>query len=276
MSASHRSPAQSGPKENTVPNPIVKLWKYLSAWGNDKIDAKADPRIQIQQALEAEQRRHEALTRQAASVLGNQRQLEMRLSRQLGDAERLQAAARQALVLAAQARADGNPAESAQHENVALMFATQLVAVEQSVEDLERSRIEALHAAEMARGAVEQSRTRLQTQLAERATLVSRLEQAKMTEHVAASLRQVTELSAPGSVPSLGEIRGKIEARYANALGHAELAQSSAPRMFEVQRAVLDVAGASRRDAIRASLAEPPAVGARAAAPALEAGARNA
>jgi phage shock protein A len=96
---------------------------------------------------------------------------------------------------------------------------------------------------------------RLQTQLAERTKLMSQLEQARMQEHVAASLRQVNELSAPGNTPSLNEVRDKIERRYANALGQAELAQTSVEgRMLEVQKATLDVAGASRLEQIRASL----------------------
>jgi phage shock protein A len=116
---------------------------------------------------------------------------------------------------------------------------------------------------------------RLQTTLAERTKLMSQLEQAKMQEHVAASMRQVNELSAPGNTPSLSEVRDKIEARYANALGQAELAQSSVEgRMLEVQKATLDVAGASRLDQIRASMSEgTPAVEGSPAAAAIEQGA---
>ncbi len=60
-----------------MPNPFVKLWKYLTASANAKIDERADPKIQIAQAIEAEQQRHLALANQAAAVLGNQRQLEI-------------------------------------------------------------------------------------------------------------------------------------------------------------------------------------------------------
>ena len=253
-------------------NPFVRGWKYFLALLSGKLDEHADPKIQIQQAIEDAQRQHQALTQQAAAVIGNQRQLEMRLSRQLGEVEKLQASARQALVLADQTRAGGNAAKAAEYENAAQAFATQLVAAEQSMEDLKRSHDEALQAAEQARGAVEQSRMRLQTTLAERTKLMSQLEQAKMQEHVAASLKQVNELSAPGNTPSLGEVRDKIEARYANALGQAELAQSSVEgRMLEVQKATLDVAGASRLDQIRASMGQPAVTG-QAAAPALEEG----
>jgi phage shock protein A len=101
---------------------------------------------------------------------------------------------------------------------------------------------------------------RLQTTLAERTKLMSQLEQAKMQEHVAASLKQVNELSAPGNTPSLQEVRDKIEARYANALGQAELAQTSVEgRMLEIQKSTLDVAGASRLEQIRASISGGPA-----------------
>jgi phage shock protein A len=237
-----------------MPNPFVKLWKYLTASANQQIDQRADPKVQIQQAIETEQHRHQALANQAAAVLGNQRQLEMRLNRQLGEVEQLQASARQALVLADQTRAT-DPAKAAEYDNAAQAFATQLVAAEQSMEDLKRSHDEALQAAEQAKGAVEQSRMRLQTTLAERTKLLSQLEQAKMQEQVSASLRSVNELSAPGNTPSLTDVRDKIEARYANALGQAELAQTSVEgRMLEVQKATLDVAGASRLAQIRAGM----------------------
>ena len=238
-----------------MPNPFVKMWKYFSASANQKIDEKADPKVQIAQAIEAEQQRHQSLANQAAAVLGNQRQLEMRLNRQLGEVEKLQASARQALTLADQSRAQGNAAKAGEYENAAQAFATQLVSAEQAMEDLKRSHDEALQAAEQAKGAVEQSRMRLQTTLAERTKLLSQLEQAKMQERVSDSLRQVNELSAPGNTPSLGEVRHKIEARYANALGQAELAQNSVEgRMLEVQKATLDVAGASRLAELRASM----------------------
>ena len=156
-----------------MPNPFVKLWKYLTASANAQIDQRADPKIQIQQAIEAEQQRHQALANQAAAVLGNQRQLEMRLNRQLGEVEKLQGSARQALVLADKTRAGGDANKAAEYENAAQAFATQLVAAEQAMEDLKRSHDEALQAAEQARGAVEQSRMRLQTTLAERTKLMS-------------------------------------------------------------------------------------------------------
>ena len=236
-------------------NPFVKFWKYLMAAFSSKVDEYADPKVQIQQAIEEAQRQHQQLSQQAAAVIGNQRQLEMKLNRQLGEVERLQASARQALVLADQARAAGDEQKASQYEQSAQAFATQLVTAEQSVEDLKSLHDSSLQAAGQAKQAVERNAMVLQQKIAERTKLLSQLEQAKMQEQVSSSLRQMTELAAPGNVPSLEEVREKIERRYANALGATELAQNSVQgRMLEVQQSTVDMAGASRLEQIRASL----------------------
>src|SRR3954452_13868621 len=111
-------------------NPFVKGWRYMMALFGAKIDEYADPKVQIQQAIEDARRQHQTLVQQAAAVIGNQRQLEMKLSRQMADVEKLQASTRQALVLADRARSEGDEAKSAQYENTAQTFATQLVAGE--------------------------------------------------------------------------------------------------------------------------------------------------
>ncbi len=237
-------------------NPFIRGWKYLMALLSGKLDEHADPKIQIQQAIEEAQRQHQALTQQAAAVIGNQRQLEMKLARQMTEVEKLQASARQSLVLADQARAAGDEKKAAEYEQTAQAFATQLVAAEQSMEDLKSLHDQALTAAEQAKKAVETNAMTVQTKLAERTKLLSQLEQAKMQEQVSKSLTSMSELAAPGNTPSLNEVRDKIEARYAKALGQAELASNSVEgRMLEVQKSTLDMAGQARLDQIRASIA---------------------
>jgi phage shock protein A len=236
-------------------NPFAKAWRYLMALFNSKIDEHADPKVQIQQAIEEAQRQHQALSQQAAHVIGNQRQLEMRLNRQLADLEKLQANVRQAVTLSDQATAAGDVAKATEYNNAAEAFAAQLVTGEQSVEDLKGLHDSALQAAGQAKKAVEQNAMVLQQKVAERTKLLSQLEQAKMQEQVSASLRSMTEIAAPGSTPSLDEVRDKIERRYANAMGEAELAQSSVQgRMLEVQQAGVQLAGHSRLEQIRASM----------------------
>src|SRR3954463_16455251 len=112
-------------------NPFVKGWRYMMALFGAKIDEYADPKVQIQQAIEDAQRQHQALTQQAAAVIGNQRQLEMKLSRQMSQVEQLQGQAKQALVMADKARTDGDEAKATQFEQTAQVFATQLVSSEQ-------------------------------------------------------------------------------------------------------------------------------------------------
>lgn len=241
-------------------NPFVKGWKYLMAAFSSKIDEHADPKVQIQQAVEEAQRQHQALSQQAAAVIGNQRQLEMKLNRQLGEVEKLQSSTRQALVLADQSRASGDVDKATQYENSAEAFAAQLVTAEQSIEDLKGMHDQSLQAAGQAKQAVERNAMALQEKIAERTKLLSQLEQAKMQEQVSASLRSMTELAAPGTTPSLDEVRDKIERRYANAIGSSELAQNSVQgRMLEVQQSTVQMAGHSRLEQIRSSMQGGPA-----------------
>jgi phage shock protein A len=236
-------------------NPFVKGYKYVMALFGAKIDQYADPKIQLQQAIEDAQKQLQALRQQAAAVIANQHQLELKLTRQLGEVENLQANARQALVLADKARADGDVAKATDYEQTAQTFATQLVAAEQSLNDLKSLHEQAVKAADQARDAVKTNELLHRQRLAERTKLLSQLEQAKMQERVAQSLESVGTLSAPGNVPTLDEVRDKIEQRYALALGRTDLASGSVEaRRVEVQRATLDLAGSARLDQIRASM----------------------
>ena len=254
------------------PNPVVKAWKYLSAWFGAQVDERADPKIQIQQAIQEAQHQHQQLTQQAAAVIGNQRQLEMQLNRQLGQIETLQAQAKQALVLADKAIADGDAAKAQQFEQTAQALANQLVNAESSIEDLKTLHDQSLQAAAHARESVQNNATMLQQKLAERTKLLTQLEQAKMQETVSKSLQGMSEMAAPSNVPSLDEVRDKIEKRYATALGQAELAKDSvAGATMDIQRATVNLQGAARLEEIRASLeAEKPAVTGSAAAPAID------
>src|SRR3954449_743090 len=182
-------------EDRPMANPLVKGWKYLMALLSGKLDEHADPKIQIQQAIEEAQRQHQLLTQQAASVIGNQRQLEMKLARQMDDVERLQGSARQALVLADQAKASGDTKKAEEYEQTALTFSNQLVSAERQMEDLKSLHDQALQAADKAKGAVEQNAMLLQRKLAERTQLLSQLEQAKMQEQVTKSLQGMSELN---------------------------------------------------------------------------------
>ncbi|WP_459611604.1 PspA/IM30 family protein [Corynebacterium urogenitale] len=235
-------------------NPFSKAWKYLMALFDNKIEENADPKIQIEQAIQDAQRQHKALSQQAAAVIGNQRQLEMKLNRQLEDIEALQARTKNALNLADNARANGEDQKAIEYENAAEAFAAQLVTAEQNVEDLKVMHDQSLQAAAQARQAVERNAMQLQQKTAERTKLLSQLEQAKMQERVADTLQSMDSLTNT-SGPTLDQVRDKIERRYADALGQAELAQNSVQgRMMEVEQASVQLAGHSRLEQIRAEM----------------------
>ncbi|CAB0515243.1 PspA/IM30 family protein [Corynebacterium diphtheriae] len=235
-------------------NPFSKAWKYLMALFDSKIEENADPKVQIQQAIEDAQRQHQELSQQAAAVIGNQRQLEMQLNRRLAEIEKLQGNTRQAIQLADKARAEGNIQKATEYENAAEAFAAQLVTAEQGVEDTKQLHDQALQQADAAKKAVERNAMVLQQKVAERTKLLSQLEQAKMQEKVAESIQSMNSISNRDT-PNLDQVREKIERRYANALGTAELAQNSVQgRMAEVEQAGIQLAGHSRLAQIRAEM----------------------
>ena len=235
-------------------NPFVKFWNYLMALFDNKIEENADPKVQIEQAINDAQRQHQELSQQAAAVIGNQRQIEMQLNRRLEEVEKLQANTKQALQLADKARANNDAQKAQEYENAAEAFAAQLVTAEESIEETKQLHDQALQQASQAKQAVERNAAHLQQQVAQRSKLLSQLEQAKMQEKVSETMQSMNSITASG--PNLDHVRDKIERRYAKALGSAELAQNSVQgRMAEVEQAGIQMAGHGRLEQIRAEMA---------------------
>ena len=254
---------------------LKRAWRYVVAALGGKLDEVADPKVQIEQAIEEAKLRHQLLTQQAAAVIGNERELQLKLTRTVEETEKLQANARQALLLAEQARKAGDEEKAGSYEDSARAFASKLVSSEAAMQDMHGLHDRAAQASAQARAAVENNAMALQQRLAERTRLLSQLDQAKMQERMNEAMAGMTELAPAGDMPTLAEVRDKIEARYARALGQAELSSNSVEaRMLEVERASLDVEGAARLESIRESLglaAAPAALDAAPAGPALEA-----
>src|SRR4029079_8748203 len=87
---------------------IRKWWNYLTAKLSGSFEARADPKGQLEQAITEAKRQHISIKEQATSVIANQKQGEMRLNQKLDDLDRLNANARQALKMAADAQAGGD------------------------------------------------------------------------------------------------------------------------------------------------------------------------
>lgn len=236
-------------------NPVTRAWKYLMALFNHKLDEYADPKIQIQQAIEEAKNQHARLSDQAASVMGNQRQLEMKLNREVENIEKLNVNIRQSLALAEKATKDGDTVKATEFTNAAEAFAAQLVDAEANAESMKALHAQSVQASDQAKQAVEQNALILQEKVSQQSKLLSQLDQAKMQEQTSAALSSMSELSASGNVPTLDDVREKIERRYANVLGSAELAKGSVQgRMAEVQQSSVQMAGHARLEQIKASM----------------------
>ncbi|GAA4232959.1 phage shock protein A [Streptosporangium album] len=234
---------------------IRRAWRYLVFALSGRLDELADPRVQIEQAIQEAKEQHQRLSQQAAAVIGNERELEMKLTRSLEEAEKLQANARQAVLLAEQARTAGDERKALSYEDSARAFASRLVAAETAMQDAQLMHERARQSSAQARAAVENNAMALQKKIAERMRLLSQLDQAKMQEQLNKAMGDLSGLTPAGDTPTMDQVREKIEKRYARALGEAELTSNSVEaRMIEVERAAIDVEGAARLEAIKESL----------------------
>ncbi|MHB1929499.1 MAG: PspA/IM30 family protein [Acidimicrobiales bacterium] len=234
---------------------LKRQWKYQTAKINNRLEERADPKVQLEQAIQDAQEQHRILVEQAANVIARQKQTELQLNRAMDDLARTNQSTRQALMLAQQASAAGDSPKAAQYNQAAEGFANQLVAIEQRVEDLKQVSLQTAQASDQAKAAVQQNSTRLQQQLAERNKLLNQLEQAKMQEQLNAATTQLNQ-TVGSDVPTLDQVRDKIEARYAKAIGTSELGNATVEsRMLEVQQAVIGAQAQSRLDQIRAEMA---------------------
>src|SRR2546428_3793461 len=231
-----------------------RFWRYLTAALEGTLDELLDPRVQIEQAIGEAKRRHALLAEQAAAVLGNERELDIRINRAATEAARLRAAARQALVLADRARANGETTRAAGYQASAAAFAGQLTVVDASVSDLPALREKASAVPPAPRRGPGQNAFALQDQLAQAARVLTQLEAAKLQERMADAVRQVTSFAPPGDTPTLATVGERIDRRFARATARGELAADALDaRMRGVSPAALHIQALRRRAGIPAA-----------------------
>ena len=218
-------------------NFFTRLFAYFGASANAEFNKRADPRIQLDQALDEARERHQLLTTQAATVIGNQHHLEARIRRREQERDTLMASTRQAILMAEEATRKGDEARFADMERAATAFAAQLTSAESELESMASLLEDAKVASQQAKEAVAHNHMALQNKLNERQSLLSQLEQAKMQEAINEATKTMGELAIPGKTPSLDQVRDKIEARAAAAKGGAELQRDTVSgQMMEVDR----------------------------------------
>jgi len=233
---------------------VSKWWKYLTAKLTGSFNERADPKVQLEQAIAEAQNQHRRLKEQAANVIANQKQSELRLNAKMTELEKLNATARQALIMASDAEKAGDATKSTQYTTAAETIANQLIQVEKDVESLKTMVLESTQASDQAKAAVQQNSRLLQEKIAEKSKLLSQLDQAKMQEEMNSAMAQLTE-TVGADVPTLSEVQDKIQARYAKAKAHAELSETSVEsRVLEVEQATANVEAQSRLSSLRAEL----------------------
>ncbi len=231
-----------------------RAWRYATAALTGKFNESADPKVQLEQAIAESQDQHRRLKEQAANVIANQKQTEMRLNRTMDELEKVSRSARQAVVMAADAEKAGDTKKLNEYTSAAESFANRLIALEGDVESLKELHLQSAQAADQAKAAVNQNGTALQKKLSEHSKLLSQLDQAKMQEQVNTAMASLGE-TVGSDVPSLNEVRDKIESRYAKARGMAELSgESVESRMLEVEQAAMQSDAKNRLSEIRSQL----------------------
>ena len=76
---------------------LRRWWRYLTAKAESDFNERADPKIQLEQAIGEAQDQQRRLKEQAANVIAHQKQTELRLNRAMGELEKVNANARQAV-----------------------------------------------------------------------------------------------------------------------------------------------------------------------------------
>ncbi|HMK10603.1 MAG TPA: PspA/IM30 family protein, partial [Acidimicrobiales bacterium] len=201
---------------------LKRQWAYLTAKLTGRFNERADPKVQLEQAMLEAQEQHRRLREQAANVIANQKQTELRLNRALEELGRVNGNARQALMMASDAQKKGDATKAGEYNAAAEAFANRLIALERDVDDLKALSLQSAQAADQAKAAVQQNATALQRKLSERQKLLSQLDQAKMQEQMNKAMASLSA-TVGEDVPTFDEVREKIEARYAKAKGMSEL-----------------------------------------------------
>jgi phage shock protein A len=238
-------------------NVIRRRWKYLTAKLSGRFEETADPKVQLEQAMGEAQEQHRRLVEQAASVIANQKQTELQLNRSMLELEKISSSTRQALSMANDAATRGDTAKATEYNQTAEAFANRLIVTEKRVDDLKQMHLQATQAAQQAKTAVQQNANALQQKLADRQKLLSQLDQARMQEQLNSAMTSLSQ-TVGQDVPTFDDVRAKIEAQYARALGTAELSgQTVEARMLEIEQTSVNMEAQQRLDAMRSQMGLP-------------------
>lgn len=192
---------------------------YAQAEAQAQFDAHADPKVQVGQAIAGMQEHHRDLESAASHVIAQEKVAKMRLA----DLSSQEAKYTKSALAAKQ---QGNV-------DVARTFASKVAGLRDQIQGLIAQIPQLEQAANDAREAVQESADQLQQKVNEKGTILSQIDQANMQKEMAASMKQVSDLTATGDVPSFDEIKQKVAAQFAQAQASTELSSGS-PEVLEM------------------------------------------
>jgi phage shock protein A len=161
-------------------------------------------------------------------------------------------------MLADRAARAGDESTARSHEETAALFAVQLAGAESMAAELADARDRSAGAAAAARRAVDGSAHLLHARLTEGSRLNTEIEAARMQERMANTLTALDAIAPSGSIPTLEQIRTRVDRRVSIAAARSELAGSgTGARMLEIERAGLEETGRLKLLEIRQALGLP-------------------
>lgn len=233
---------------------IVKAWKYLGAALSGKLDERADPKIQLEQAVAAREEQGRRIRQAAAAVIGRKYQLELQIGRKRTEVEEATASARQSVILADEARAKGDEEKAKQFESAGDTIGVTLMTLESQLAALEADLATAGVDAGEAQAHAQNNQRELEELFAQRAQILSTIERANMQERVNATKSEMNSIVSD-TLPTLDAVRDRVEGRLARAKGENDInAASGTSRVAEIKQATMVSAGQSRMEQIRASM----------------------
>ena len=225
---------------------LKRWWKYLGAKLNNSFNENADPKIQLEQAIAEAQDQHRRLKEQAANVIANQKQNEMRLNDQLEELEKLNRNAQQAVLMADEAARSGDAAKA---ERVHHDRRGDRQPADRQGEGGREPQVHVAAGGSGRRPGQGGGAAELPRPAAEAVREAEAPEPARPGQDAGADEHGhvVADRAVGQDVPTLEEVREKIEPRYAKAKGMAELQDSSVEsKMLEVEQASMNVEAQAR------------------------------
>ena len=233
---------------------LSRFFNYVKTWFSVNAEKRMDPAIQIEQAVADARKQDSELRNQAARVIAHRSEIQMKLDRAIEESATAKGQASEALRRADSATQAGNTTDVGKWTRTAQSIAMKLESSETLVTSLKGQYETATQQAELAKTQVSDNALKVEQLTAKRMELMGKLEQAKMQEQVNKTLENLHR-PLDTAAPSIREIEDKINARMAQASGHAELeAGSLEGAQAELERDLRHTSASARLDALRSEL----------------------